>query len=241
MNLFELGLLLVMVVGEFASVSCYCSKDQTPSKASQSILKVFCKLGNGTLVNRECKLVNNDTIGLDLSSCGNEKNSVGELDDHVKSKLEWLAINNNTYNFSKSISYLRSSKIKHVVINIEDDCDDVFKHTTTESGLRICSGPLNACKVKKDSCPEHSECSADGPGLFACDCIEDWKSYKCLKKKGFPMNKWLISICVATVVFIIMIRLLQHKDLKKGAEFKKLSKLSNTDFANPESNPGLFD
>jgi len=239
----EIKCFLLVLLNVLVATSELCDEKSIPSKNSTMIFQSFCNNSNGVIQARKCN-ASDVIIGLDLSDCGIKE--MIEIPTEIKENLIWIALNDNKFTLKSGIPHLRSALKIQILVTDEVNCTG-FEIKTIQNGLTVCSSPLNRCEMTANnsqsySCLEHSNCGYDGPGLFSCNCDKDWQSYKCLKQDGFPKEKWLISIAATTIAIIIGIRLLQFKARKQGDEYKKLAKLSNTDYANPEgSRQGIFD
>uniref|UniRef100_A0A6Q2WYR6 EGF-like domain-containing protein n=1 Tax=Esox lucius TaxID=8010 RepID=A0A6Q2WYR6_ESOLU len=81
----------------------------------------------------------------------------------------------------------------------------------------LCEGQKDICNQTGHlslTCPENSLCSADGPGLFQCDCVEDFHGYKCLREGQFPIIQVFGPLGASAFLVSILLWVTQRRKAK---------------------------
>lgn len=192
--------------------STYCSLKQ--SDVSAGALKKMCS--NSTLTGRCCFNTTSDTlIAVDLSHCElSEFPKTSELSDESKHHIKWLAVNQNNMTLSHSdLRFFRA--LTALILPASDSCNSSFANVTElDDTTKMCVTPTDGCTGV--TCPMHSHCAPDGPGLNMCLCDEGWNSYRCLKKDGFPVVQWIAGFSVTTIVICVSLKVAQKKSIAKA-------------------------
>uniref|UniRef100_H2Y641 EGF-like domain-containing protein n=1 Tax=Ciona savignyi TaxID=51511 RepID=H2Y641_CIOSA len=199
LNLFVILFCLTPAFCHEVSTESICALNSctTPSPLFSSIVKL-CEESKGLSMRGRCCVQLSDNsiiVGVDLSFCN--ISSIGRMLTIQAPKLQHVNLTNNplltisdeTFRGLHNLTTLSlppsvSCPGNHSWFNSSwQPWNKVVQHRNTI----ICSNQTDTCgklHSQNYTCPEHSTCHNDGPGLFDCACHKGWGGYKCLRMTG---------------------------------------------------------
>ncbi|KAJ8008676.1 hypothetical protein DPEC_G00080890 [Dallia pectoralis] len=182
----------------------------------------FCSAAAGLIDGRCClqrKENASDTdyvIGLDLSNCS--LNHVDNLQE--ASTAAMLDLSMNPLTSLDDLLFHGFIQLGNLILPSNLVCpggNASWEKVEVKGEILLCEGQKDICNQTGHLaliCPENSLCSPDGPGLFQCDCIEDFHGYKCLREGRFPIIQVFGPLGASTLLVSILLWVSQRRKAK---------------------------
>lgn len=186
---------------------------------NDSAVGLFCSSSAGRIEGRCCLKhgTTSDSItGLDLSNCS--LTQVGNLQEATTASMIDFSLN-PIANISDS-TFQGFIDLNDLILPANLLCpggNTTWKTIEVIKGNRFCKGQNNVCNQTGQmsmDCPENSLCAPYGPGLFECNCADNYHGYKCLREGQFPVLQVFGPLGASTVVVSFLLWVTQRRKAK---------------------------
>ncbi|XP_070705387.1 all-trans retinoic acid-induced differentiation factor [Pempheris klunzingeri] len=181
----------------------------------------FCSSSAGRIDSRCCLRGDNTSdperiIGLDLSNCS--LTQVEDLQGASSALMIDLSLN-PIVNISDT-AFQGFIDLHYMILPQDIFCpggNTSWEKVEIKVGNRLCEGQKDMCNQTGQlsiNCPENSLCAPYGPGLFECNCADNYHGYKCLREGQFPAVQVFGPLGASTVVISLLLWVTQRRKAK---------------------------
>lgn len=194
---------------------CQKSSCKDPNPPNGSFVN-DCNLHEGyRLIGRCCVDLSTDTIiGLDLAYC-----DLKGIASQIRSEAPDVVRVNLTNNYDLKLeneSFKGLTKLRNLAIDRGQNCPGewnwfnitwkAWNATFAEKHQTRCVNQSDTCaKLYGEhnyTCPDHSNCTNDGPGSFLCECNKHWGGYRCLRERSHSLKVYILSVIAGCTVVL---------------------------------------